>query len=219
MNGKYRDARYPFRPLRSSPGTMHPQPYAVRLRSLLLLPLLLLASCDDPAGPPVPLTLTPAPLTLGVGESQAMTAAGANGEVTWSSSDVNVATVVPSSGMVTAVGPGTAMITATSGQQTGQASLTVVAPEMALSATSLSFAATAGQTSPPAQTVNISNAARGILSGLSGTVTFPAGQPSGWLTAALSSTGHPDAHGQSGQPAGRQLHGHGGDSLLHLGCG
>jgi glucose/arabinose dehydrogenase len=175
--------------------------FLVRLRSLLLLPLLLLASCDDPAGPPVPLTLTPAPLTLGVGESQAMTAAGADGEVTWSSSDVNVATVVASSGMVAAVGPGTAMITATSGQQTGQASLTVTAPEMALSSTSLSFAATAGQTSPPAQTVNISNAARGILSGLSGTITFPAGQPSGWLTAALSSTTAPATLTLTANPA------------------
>ncbi len=130
-----------------------------------------------------------------------MTAAGAGGEVTWSSSDVNVATVVPSSGMVTAVGAGTAMITATSGQQTGQASLTVVAPEMALSATSLSFAATAGQTSPPAQTVNISNAAKGVLSGLAGTITFPAGQPSGWLTAALSSTTAPATLTLTANPA------------------
>ncbi|HET7456371.1 MAG TPA: Ig-like domain-containing protein [Gemmatimonadaceae bacterium] len=50
--------------------------------------------------------------------------------VTWSSSDVNVATV-SSSGVVTAVGPGTATITASTGGKSGQATVTVSQPTVA----------------------------------------------------------------------------------------
>jgi uncharacterized protein YjdB len=45
--------------------------------------------------------------------------------VVWSSSNPNVATVSPSSGLVTTVGPGTANIIATSENRTGSAALTV----------------------------------------------------------------------------------------------
>jgi len=45
--------------------------------------------------------------------------------VTWSSSDITIATIDPSTGVATGVAPGTVTITATSESQTGTASLTV----------------------------------------------------------------------------------------------
>ena len=153
--------------------------------------LLLFVACDGPSTPPTPLVVTPSPLSLTVGESQALAAAGATGDVSWSSSNESVATVASATGMVTAVGPGTAQITATSGRQTGQATVTVIRPEIALSASTISFAAIATQNSPAAQTVNVTNATEGSLSGLSGVITFAEGQPSGWLAATLSSTTAP----------------------------
>lgn len=157
------------------------------------VPLLLisLVSCDNPGTPPAPLTVTPAPLSLTVGESQVLSAAGAKAEVVWSSSNESVATVVSSTGMVTGAGPGTAQITATSGRQSGQVTVNVVRPEVAVSAANVSFTATVGQASPPAQTVNVTNSAQGTLSGLSGVVTYAQGQPSEWLAAALSSATAP----------------------------
>jgi hypothetical protein len=65
------------------------------------------------------------------------------------------------------------------------------APVIALSSTSLTFAATAGGSSPAAQTVSVTNGGSGTLSGLAiGTITYGAGA-SGWLAASLSATSAP----------------------------
>ena len=95
-----------------------------------------LAACGESIAPPIPttLTLSPTSLTLALGESAGLSAlvsdqfGGAMFEpVTWSSSRPSVASVGPS-GIVEAVAPGTALITASvAGLQTS-AQVTVLAP-------------------------------------------------------------------------------------------
>lgn len=75
-------------------------------------------------------------------------------------------------------------------------------PAIGLSNTTVSFAATAGQGNPAAQTVNVSNDGGGTLTGLSGIITYTAGQPSGWLTASLNSTTAPATLTLSANTAG-----------------
>jgi hypothetical protein len=59
-------------------------------------------------------------------------------------------------------------------------------PAIALSTTTATFQANTGS-NPTNQTVNVTNAGGGSLTGLTlGTVTYGAGQPGGWLTATLS---------------------------------
>src|SRR5205823_3274063 len=62
---------------------------------------------------------------------------------------------------------------------------------IAVSPTSVSFSATQGGANPAPQTVNITNSGGGTLSGLvTGTISYGAGQPTGWLAAVLD---QPDA--------------------------
>ena len=71
--------------------------------------------------------------------------------------------------------------------------LTVSAqPAIALSSSSVAFAATPGGGNPPAQSVTITNGGGGTLSGLvAGPVGYGAGQPTGWLDVGLSGTTAP----------------------------
>ena len=62
-----------------------------------------------------------------------------------------------------------------------------LAPSIALSATTRSYAAVVGNADPAAQTVTITNGGGGTLSSLSTSTAYGAGG-SGWLTASLSST-------------------------------
>jgi hypothetical protein len=64
-------------------------------------------------------------------------------------------------------------------------------PSIGLSETSKSFSGTAGSGDPAAQTVAISNAGDGTLSGLAANVAYGDGQPTGWLSASLSQTTAP----------------------------
>jgi hypothetical protein len=66
-------------------------------------------------------------------------------------------------------------------------------PVIFLSTTSLAFRATTGATPPPSQTVQVTNAGEGSLSGLSAVPLYDAGQPVGWLSATLSDTIAPAA--------------------------
>lgn len=61
-------------------------------------------------------------------------------------------------------------------------------PAIALSTGSLSFRATVGSAPTPVQTVQVTNAGGSSLTGLSAVPRYAAGQPSGWLSAALSDT-------------------------------
>lgn len=71
-------------------------------------------------------------------------------------------------------------------------SAAAAAPTIALSAATASFSGVAGSTSPAAKNIEITNSGSGTLSGLSaGTINYMSGEPTGWLTAALSSTTSP----------------------------
>lgn len=66
------------------------------------------------------------------------------------------------------------------------------APSITLSTASVPFGATIGLPPPSSATVAITNGGGGSLTGLSrGTITYGAGQPTGWLTASLSTTTAP----------------------------
>ncbi len=65
------------------------------------------------------------------------------------------------------------------------------AQAIALGSTAVSFAAAQGGANPAEQTVGVTNAGGGALTGLNTAVTYPNGQASGWLTASLSGTTAP----------------------------
>jgi hypothetical protein len=71
--------------------------------------------------------------------------------------------------------------------------LTVVGPQpaIALGATAASFAAAEGGANPNQQSIGVTNAGGGSLTGLSAAVDYTAGQPAGWLSAALTGTTAP----------------------------
>jgi fibronectin type 3 domain-containing protein len=65
------------------------------------------------------------------------------------------------------------------------------APAIGLSTTVVAFNATQNGAAPAPQTVAVTNVGAGTLSGLSATVTYTAGQPTGWLAASLNPTTAP----------------------------
>ena len=161
-----------------------------------------LGSCKDITVNSVPVedvALSATSVSLQVGETRQLTAtpkgAGQNltgRPVSWRSSNQAVATV-DGTGMVRAVGAGSATITATAEDVPATATIVVTAPQppqIVLSAASLSFTAVRGQATPAAQQVNITNGGAGTLSGLTGVVTYGAGA-SNWLNASLNSTTAP----------------------------
>jgi Bacterial Ig-like domain (group 2) len=64
-------------------------------------------------------------------------------------------------------------------------------PALSLSPATLSFAAMAGGPDPAAQSVDVTNNGGGILAGLTSSITYGTGQPTGWLSAKLSATTSP----------------------------
>jgi hypothetical protein len=65
-------------------------------------------------------------------------------------------------------------------------------PTISLFPTNRSFSAAVGGSNPSAMTVSVSNSSGGTLSGLAtGTITYGSGQPTGWLSASISSTTAP----------------------------
>ena len=102
--------------------------------------------------------------------------------VTWSSSNTAIATVNSSSGLVTAVSPGTAQIRASSGGVTGSATLTVNAPPVASVSVALTSPISVGQVTQAS--VTLRDAANNVLTGR--TVTWAS---SNTAVATVSSTG------------------------------
>ena len=116
------------------PPTVRPR--AAAAIGIVLVSSLFIAtlSCGEGGTEPTTMTVSPASATLtALGDSVRFTAqvldqyggAMASGAVSWSSSDVAVATV-NTSGVATAVGDGTATIIATSGAASGTADVTVI---------------------------------------------------------------------------------------------
>jgi Bacterial Ig-like domain (group 2) len=107
---------------------------------------------------------------------------------TWSTSDASIATVDDTGG-VTGVGAGTATITATVKGIEGTARVRVgPSPAIAVDADTIVFNAQAGQGSPPAQDVAITNAGGLTLSGLTvGTIDYGVG-PQFWILTSLDTT-------------------------------
>ena len=78
---------------------------------------------DVPQEPAGPLALDRDSMTIPAGETALLTATGGTGDVTWSSSNENIATVA--NGSVTGVAGGTVTITAAAGEETVTCSVTV----------------------------------------------------------------------------------------------
>jgi len=144
-------------------------------------------------------TVSPASATLLVGETGQFSAEvrdvdGAvlpSSVVTWSSGDASIASV-GSDGRAVALHPGTTEIRATARGVTGTATLTVEGgPEISVDAESLSFVARRQGTNPDPVDVAVVNGGNGTLSGLSASTAYAAGEPTGWLSLALSSTAAP----------------------------
>jgi hypothetical protein len=112
----------------------------------------------------------------------------------WSSANPAIASV-SATGLVTAVAVGGPVaITAKSNGRTASANITVSPrPSIVLDASTLIFAAALGGATPVSQSVQVTSATVGAISGLSADVTYEAGQPSGWLAATLGQTSTPTA--------------------------
>ncbi|MEX2282481.1 MAG: fibronectin type III domain-containing protein, partial [Gemmatimonadota bacterium] len=111
--------------------------------------------------------------------------------IQWTSLNNTVASV-DAEGLVRGLSPGLATIQATSGSASGTAQLTVTAaPTIALAPTEITFSAVQNGATPGDRTVSVTNAGSGTLSGLSATVRYALGEPTGWLAATLMSTTAP----------------------------
>jgi adhesin/invasin len=64
-------------------------------------------------------------------------------------------------------------------------------PSIAVSSAALGFSSEEGEGPPPSQTVTVTNGGGGDLSGLSFPVSYPDGEPSGWLSVQASGTTAP----------------------------
>ena len=154
--------------------------------------------------PVASVTVSPSPVNLSPSQpTQSLTAtprdaggapitgAALGGRTTgWSSSDINVATV-SSAGLVTAVGAGTAIITATIGGTPGTGTVNVVAPVANIAFTATDSVIVPGSSSGQ---VTVTDAANAPLSGRS--VSF-SGVPAGLVTMSPS----PGVSNASGQVA------------------
>lgn len=69
--------------------------------------------------------------------------------------------------------------------------ITPASPAIGLSATAATFTATQGGVSPASQTIQVTNAGGGTLTGIGGSITYAPGQATGWLSAQLGSTDAP----------------------------
>jgi hypothetical protein len=147
--------------------------------------VVILGACTDGSGPSSRFTILPDTASQFVGGTTQFTAVGAPGAVEWTSSDEQVASVIPQTGSAKALSRGTAQITATSGSTSASATLTVLAPPtLSVSAAVLGFEQVIGEADPAAQTVTISNAGDGTIDNVVvAPVQYGAGEPSGWLTA------------------------------------
>ena len=114
------------------PASPLPRRQAPRLAALALLATLL-SGCGSDGGtePRTVVVVTPQAVQRVAGETQQFSAtvdgSGAAGQVTWTSSDTDVATIDPATGLATALSAGTTTIRATASDGLDSATLTVIA--------------------------------------------------------------------------------------------
>lgn len=166
--------------------------------------LLALFACGgtESTGPPSVVAVQVTPDALAVLDDEhafqfmarALDASGATisgKQFAWSSSDLSVATIDSSTGLMTMVGDGTTTITATTDGVTGSASLTVIPPpRIIVSSDSVAFFGS-GAGTPAPQILRVANGGGGTLGGLMTDIQFAPGQPTGWLTPVLADTHSP----------------------------
>jgi alpha-tubulin suppressor-like RCC1 family protein len=114
-----------------------------------------------------------------------------NTAVTWTSTNTNIAKV-NASGAVTGVGAGTTTVTASAGGQSGFATITVTgvttgAGTIVINAPiGVSFSAPAGAGLPLNAPISVTSSDTAVLTGLTASIAYTAGQPTGWLIANMS---------------------------------
>ncbi len=144
--------------------------------------------------------ITPNPARVLVGQNVTLTvtakdAAGivlslANRTVIWTSGSTNVATITQA-GVATGVASGTSLITASVDGVSNTDLLTVFPALIVANPTSLDFTGEVGGDTPGSVPISITNGGQNPLDGLAMTVTYGAGEPSGWLNATLRATTAP----------------------------
>jgi hypothetical protein len=170
-------------------------------RNLAALAGLAIFSCENQLGletvgivsvdvAPVSATVSPGDTIRFLGTASDENGVGYSGTApVWTTSDPRVAAVAQT-GLVTAIGSGTATISAKLLNLTGTATVDVVDPPfVVLANTSLGFAGTMGGTDPADQVVSFSNGGSGTLSQVTvGPVSHSVGEPGGWLTADVDAS-------------------------------
>ncbi len=113
------------------------------------------------------------------------------GTVTWSSDEPSVFTI-DSAGNGEALAPGQATIWATVLGTRGSGTVSVQAsPSIVVAKPSLLFSGTVGGADPDPLDLQITNGGGGSVGGISATVEYPAGGPTGWISLALAGTSAP----------------------------
>jgi len=109
----------------------------------------------------------------------------------WSSLNTAVATV-DTTGLVTGVSAGTTTVTANAGGQSASATITVTAVTTGAGTIvinapiGVSFSAPAGGTLPVRAPIEVTSSDTVVLTGLTASIAYTAGQPTGWLVANMS---------------------------------
>jgi hypothetical protein len=105
---------------------------------------------------------------------------------------LTAATGTLAAGTYTATVPVTAAGVSNSPQNVSVSFVVVSPPTIVLAPTTITFNGTLTAANPAAQTVSVTNSGSVTLSGLAtGTITYGASQPTGWLTASLGGTTAP----------------------------
>ena len=160
-----------------------------RLRTTFVLAALaLIAACGEKSDPVLPkLSIDTDSANIEVTENFQFSARNARSDVSWSSSNPSVASVV-STGYVTAVAAGSTRIIARTATDSSSSLVVVRARRLiVVSATNILVSSVALTGADVAQDITISNGAAGTITGLKvSEIRYPEGSATQWLSAALS---------------------------------
>lgn len=154
-----------------------------------LAALVATGACKETAAPDDEgFTILPDVAEIFIGDDLQLTAIGAPSTPAWASSNSQVATVVTETGHVIGVGRGTATISAVAGGAVASIEVTVLRPPaLALAQPTVDFFMDVGGSNPANQTVVVSNAGDGTLSGINVQgITYGPNNPAAWLSVSPS---------------------------------